>query len=119
MNDTTAESLDVLIQLQDVDCLLREMRDPEMASQEEKLGFAVEGISNLERTRERLASQVDERLLQTYERMSQRFFRVIVPVNGRVCSGCRISLPTNSIGRNSEGATYDFCENCGRILYRR
>ena len=34
------ESLDVLIQLQDVDCLLREMRDPEMASQEERLGFA-------------------------------------------------------------------------------
>ena len=113
------ESLDVLIQLQDVDRLLREMRDPEMASQEERLGFAVEGISNLERTREKLASRVDGRLLQTYERMSRRFFRVIVPVNGRVCSGCRISLPTSGIGRNSEGATYEFCENCGRILYRR
>jgi len=113
------EQLNLLIQLQDVDCLLREMRDPEMSSQEEKLGFAVEGISNLERTRERLASQVEGRLLQTYERMRPRFFRVIVPVNGRVCSGCRISLPTSGIGRNSEGATYEFCENCGRILYRR
>lgn len=119
MTETTADSLDFLIQLQDVDCLLRELRDPEMVSQEEKIGFAMEGISNLERTRERLASQVEERLLQTYERMSRRFFRVIVPVNGRVCTGCRISLPTNSIGRNSEGATYEFCENCGRILYRR
>ena len=119
MSDVTYDPLDALIQLQDVDCLLKELRDPEMASQEEKLGFSIEGISGLERARERIASQVDERLLQTYERMSRRFFRVIVPVDGRVCSGCRISLPTSSLGRNSDGASYDLCENCGRILYRR
>lgn len=119
MRDAPTDPLDRLIELQDVDCLIREMRDPEMASQEERLGFAVDGISGLERTRERLASQVEGRLLQAYERMSRRFVRVIVPVDGRVCSGCRISLPTSTRGRNSEGATYEFCENCGRILYRR
>lgn len=119
MRDETIDPIGRLIELQDLDCLLREMRDPEMASHEEKLGFSVEGVSGLERTRERLASQVDGRLLQTYERMSRRFFRVVVPVNGRVCSGCRISLPTSTRGRNSEGATYELCENCGRILYRR
>ena len=119
MANATLDQLDRLIELQDVDCLLRELRDPEMASQEEKLGFEVGGISGLERARERLATQVEERLLQTYERMSRRFVRVIVPVDGRVCSGCRISLPTSSHARNSEGATYEFCENCGRILYRR
>ena len=118
MRDGTVDPLDRLIELQDVDCLLREVRDPEMASQEEKLGFSVEGVSGLERTRERLASQVEGRLLQAYERMSRRFVRVVVPVDGRVCSGCRISLPTSK-ARNSEGATYEFCENCGRILYRR
>jgi predicted nucleic acid-binding Zn-ribbon protein len=90
-----------------------------VVSREEKLGFAVSSLASLERTRDRLASQVDERLLQTYERMSRRFVRVIVPVEGRVCTGCRISLPTSSSHRNSEGATYELCENCGRILYRR
>ena len=119
MSETTYEGLDALVQLQDVDCLIKELKDPEMASHEVKLGFSVEGMSGLERTRERLASQVDGRLLQTYERMSRRFFRVIVPIAGRVCSGCRISLPTSSFNRNSDGASYDLCENCGRILYRR
>ena len=119
MSDATLEQLDRLVELQDVDCLIRELRDPEMSSHEEKLGFAVDGISGLERTRERLASQVEGRLLQAYERMSRRFFRVIVPVHGRVCSGCRINLPTSTMARNSDGATYEFCENCGRILYRR
>ncbi len=118
LNDTVPEPLDVLVQLQDVDTLLRELRDPEMVSQEEKLGFAVTSLASLERTRDRLASQVEGRLLQTYERMSRRFHRVIVPVEGRVCTGCRISLPTSAGRRNSEGATYELCENCGRILYR-
>jgi predicted nucleic acid-binding Zn-ribbon protein len=119
MSDATSNPLDLLVELQDVDLLIREMRDPEIASHEERLGFAVEGITGLERTRERLASQVDERLLQTYERMSRRFFRVVVPVDGRVCSGCRINLPTSAGGRSAETTTYQFCENCGRILYRR
>jgi predicted nucleic acid-binding Zn-ribbon protein len=95
------------------------MRDPEMASHEESLGFEVEDVASLERTRDRLASQVDGRLLLTYERMRGRFLRVIVPVSGRICSGCRMSLPTSGGGRTSDGATFDFCENCGRILYRR
>jgi predicted nucleic acid-binding Zn-ribbon protein len=111
--------LDVLIQLQDVDCLLRDLLDPEMASHQERLGFAVEDVTALRRTRDRLASQVDGRLLQTYERMSRRFLRVIVPVEGRVCTGCRMSLPTSQPPRRDEAATFDICENCGRILYRR
>jgi predicted nucleic acid-binding Zn-ribbon protein len=119
MSNATLEQLDRLVELQDVDCLIRELRDPEMSSHEEKLGFAVEGITGLERTRARLASQVEGRLLQVYERISRRIVRVIVPVDGSVCSGCRINLPTSTMGRNSEGATYEFCENCGRILYRR
>jgi len=117
--DAVSEPLDVLIQLQDVDCLLRDLQDPEMASHQERLGFTVEDVAALRRTRERLASQVDVRLLQTYERMSRRFLRVIVPVEGRVCTGCRMSLPTSQPPRRSESPTFDICENCGRILYRR
>jgi len=119
MSDAAYDQLDVLVQLQDVDCLIKELRDPEMSSHEEKLGFVVEGLSGLERTRERLASQVEGRLLQAYERMSTRIIRVIVPIDGRVCAGCRMNLPTSSIARITDGATFDFCENCGRILYRR
>ncbi len=120
MTEAMTQPIDILIQLQDLDCLIRDLRDPEMASQQQRLGFALEDIQELERSRELLAGQVEnERLLQIYERMSRRFVRVIVPVEGRVCTGCRMSLPTSDPTRQADSATCDICENCGRILYRR
>jgi len=112
------EQLEALIQLQDIDLMLREVRDPEIARQEERLGFAVENVAGLEKDRDRLARRIDERLLQTYERMSRRFQRVIVPVERSICQGCKISLPTSTSSRISGGINLENCENCGRILYR-
>lgn len=109
--------LQALVALQDLDLLIREAKDPECATHEEHLGFPLNGVDKLERTRERLAKQIDERLLQTYERMSRRFTRVVVPVEGRVCLGCFMGLPT-AAKRNVEPGTVENCENCGRILYR-
>lgn len=115
MTDQLAE----LIQLQDIDVLLREVRDPEMALHEERLGFEVDHVESLERARQKLAARIDERLLQTYERMSRKLVRVVVPVERSICGGCRMSLPT-AAGRASTGpsGTLENCENCGRILYR-
>jgi len=109
--------LQALVALQDLDLMIREAKDPERATQEEELGFPLNGVEKLERTRERLAKQIDERLLQIYERMSRRFARVIVPVEGRVCLGCFMGLPTSTT-RNADSGTLENCENCGRILYR-
>jgi predicted nucleic acid-binding Zn-ribbon protein len=109
-----------LVQLQDIDVLLREVKDPEIASQEEKLGFSLENVETLEKARRRLASRIDGKLLQTYERMSRRFTRVVVPVEGSICAGCRMSLPTSAIrAKTSPSVDIENCENCGRILYRR
>ena len=112
------EQLDALVTLQDIDLMIRESRDPEMAIHEERLGFARENVKRLEQTRERLAGRIDGPLLRTYERMSRRIPRLVVPVEGRVCQGCRMSLPTSAVGRNVPGTSIETCENCGRILYR-
>jgi predicted nucleic acid-binding Zn-ribbon protein len=109
--------LRALVALQDLDLMIREAKDPERATREEELGFPLDGVQKLERTRERLAKQIDGRLLQTYERMSRRFARVVVPVEGKVCLGCFIGLPTASRPISGPG-TVENCENCGRILYR-
>lgn len=112
--------LDALIELQDIDLMLREMRDPEIALHEERLGFPVENVETLERARRRLAARIDGRLLQTYERMSRRLTRVVVPVTSGICPACRMSLPTATCNsRNDDLLTIENCENCGRILYRR
>jgi len=109
--------LQALVALQDLDLMIREAKDPESATQEEELGFSLSGVDKLERTRDRLAKQVDEQLLQRYERMSRRFTRVVVPIEGRVCLGCFMGLPTAN-RRNIDPGTVELCENCGRILYR-
>src|SRR2546427_4919317 len=109
--------LKALVALQDLDTMIREAKDPERATQEKELGFPLSGMEKLEKTRERLAKQIDERLLQTYERMSRRHTRVVVPVEGRICLGCFMGLPT-AAKRKAEAGTIENCENCGRILYR-
>ena len=111
--------MDALVELQDIDVLLREVKDPEIALQEERMGFSLEHVEGLEKARRRVAAQIDEKLLQTYERMSRRFARVVVPVEGSMCAGCRMSLPTASIRRPPQLVGVENCENCGRILYRR
>lgn len=98
--------------------MLREARNPEIATHEESLGFALGNMKALERTRERLASRIDEQLLRTYERVSRKSPRVIVRVEGGVCQGCRMSLPTSSASRNLTGTSLENCQNCGRILFR-
>jgi len=114
------DSLEALVELQDIDVLLKEVKDPEMALQEERLGFQLDHVDTLERTRRKLAAQIDGKLLQVYERMSRRFSRVVVPVEGMTCAGCRMSLPTSSArGRSTASLDIENCENCGRILYRR
>jgi hypothetical protein len=115
------DHLDALVELQDIDVLLREVKDPEISSQEARMGFSLGHVEGLERARGKIAATIDEKLLQTYERMSRRFARVVVPIEGTVCAGCRMSLPTSSMrGRHSSLiGTVEICENCGRILYRR
>jgi hypothetical protein len=112
------DQLETLVQLQDIDLMLREVRNPELAIQEERLGFPLGNVKALERTRERLASRIDEQLLRTYERVSRKSPRVVVRVEGGVCQGCRMSLPTSSASRIPPATSLENCQNCGRILYR-
>jgi uncharacterized protein len=112
------EQLQALVALQDLDLMIRDAKDPHRVNQEEELGFALSGVEKLERTRERLAKQIDDRLLHLYERMSRRYVRVVVPVEGKVCLGCFMGLPTSSSNKIPNPATVESCENCGRILYR-
>ena len=110
--------LQALIALQDLDLMIRDAKDPARAGREESLGFAMDNVGKLERTRELLAKRIDERLLQTYQRMSRRFSRVVVPVEERICLGCFIGLPTSGSRISADPSSPELCENCGRILYR-
>jgi predicted nucleic acid-binding Zn-ribbon protein len=107
-----------LIALQDVDEMIQEARDPEKLSAMKKLGFSVKNIDALVSSRKKLADQLDKRTLTLYERMRARYGRAVVPVEGQICLGCFMNLPTRNIGAAAERKErVEICENCGRILY--
>jgi predicted nucleic acid-binding Zn-ribbon protein len=108
----------LLIALQDIDEMIREAKDPERSSALENLGFKVKNFDALVNSRQKLAAQLDRRILSLYERVASRFGRAVVPVEGRVCLGCFMGLPTKKIGvAGAEVDRIETCENCGRILY--
>lgn len=112
------QQLLLLVALQDVDEMIREAGDPDQASQMEGMGFKVQNLEALKASRAKLAEQISPRNLGLYERVAKRFGRAVVPVQGQICLGCFMSLPTQHIGVDKGGDDrVEICENCGRILY--
>ena len=72
--------LELLIQIQDLDLMIRELADGKTANAEKKMGFEMSGPETLNKARQQLAKKVDERWLRMYDRITKRFPRAIVPV---------------------------------------
>lgn len=106
-----------LVELQDLDLMIRDARDPEASGEEENLGFSLKNLETLQTARARLAEQIGPRWLSLYERLSKRYGRAVVPVQDRVCLGCFVTLPTSMAPKKLEDSEIQVCENCGRILY--
>jgi predicted nucleic acid-binding Zn-ribbon protein len=112
-NRTPSEMLHLLVELQDLDLMIREA-----AVQEEKnLGFQIEDVSKLQEARENLADELSPEVLKLYERIMERFDRAVVPVHRGICLGCFMSLPTALAQTVKRHQGIRVCENCGRILY--
>jgi hypothetical protein len=101
--------------LHDVDLLLQCAREPVGRTRLKRLGLDLDGAVAVERFRERLRGQIDQRWLAPYERALKRYGRGLVAVRDRVCLGCFITLPTSA--SPSTGDTVTVCESCGRLLY--
>jgi predicted nucleic acid-binding Zn-ribbon protein len=108
---------DALIQLHDLDMLLRDYGETASREALEESGFRISGLEALERTRDELARTVDRRWLDLYERALRRHGRAIVPVKNRVCLGCFITLPSSASPPAEDDDEPRVCESCGRILY--
>ncbi len=87
---------DGILELQDVDLLRAELSDPRHVARLRRLGFEAPDGRLADRQRERLLQANDRRWLVHYERAQARYGRGVIPVRGRVCQGCFISLPTSA-----------------------
>jgi predicted nucleic acid-binding Zn-ribbon protein len=104
-----------LLELQELDLLIGEFASPESRGRLHRLGLEAGDTRALLRQRQRCFEAVDRRWQRIYERASLRYGRGVVAVQGRVCQGCRITLPTSA--SPTPGEVLTLCESCGRILY--
>ena len=112
-----------LVQLGDIDLLLRELEVAGSIQRLRKLGFALDGVAKLLAARERLANGIERRWMVGYERARQRYGRGIAVVRDRVCLGCFVTLPTSASRPAAEAGASEvtgaprLCASCGRILF--
>lgn len=74
-------------------------------------------IAEYERLRDERAANIAPDVLRTYDRLRQMHQgKGAAKLDRSLCTGCRISLPTNLVNRARAGSTLVQCPNCERIL---
>ena len=110
------EKLLMLVALQDMDNMIREYEDQTHSEKLAAMGFSLEGVEDLRKARQELATSIDKPLLNRYERIMKRLGRAVVPITGNVCLGCFSIIPTSYTSFENRDKILQ-CENCGRMLY--
>ncbi len=75
-------------------------------------------IAEARQQRETVVEKLDGKLLADYEDIREKSGGLaVVPVNGRLCTGCRVSISVMLLEELQKGNKLVRCENCRRILY--
>ena len=75
-------------------------------------------MAGLQKEREEEVSNYDPTALELYDQLrDRRNGRAVAKVEGGLCGGCRISLPSAVVKRARMGLSLAQCVSCERILY--
>lgn len=110
--------LRLLMFLQDLLNLKKEMQDFQVVEQYEQMGFALDKKEKIEESIKEITEQLDPTLYQRFLRIADKYDRPMAPVKNGVCYGCFVSAPTGSKLVTEHQDVIEFCNHCGRILYR-
>jgi predicted nucleic acid-binding Zn-ribbon protein len=90
----------------------------QMADLDEKVKVIEAQMAELQAERAQLAAEVEEDLLDTYQRLfDTKDAQAVVPLTNEICQGCHVKAQTHIIHSVRAGKTVTTCLNCGRILY--
>jgi len=74
-------------------------------------------VSELKQAREELVAPLDTRHLSLYkELLRKKGGRAVARLNGSMCEGCRVTLPSSQAQKVRRAQELVTCPNCGRIL---
>ncbi|MDW7650636.1 MAG: hypothetical protein SCK29_12595 [Bacillota bacterium] len=83
----------------------------------EQINSLKDEIRRLRDKRDLLLQQIDRELLSEYkEKRKQYYGRPLALLEGDICSGCRVSVSSNTRSLLCRPNIKVLCENCGRIL---
>ncbi len=74
-------------------------------------------IKDIEADRTKVASGVDEDLLDTYQRLFATKGEAVVALDHEVCTGCHMKVTASTNANARAGRSIVHCEQCGRIVY--
>ena len=109
--------LRLLMFLQDLLSLKKEIQDFQVVEKYEEMGFAFDRKEIIEEGIKEVIEQLDSELYQRFLQLSQKYDRPLAPVKNGVCYGCFVSTPTGSKLVTQRKDVIEFCNHCGRILY--
>jgi len=89
----------------------------QLANITSKIEAVTEQLKEIEAEREKFAADVDEDLLDIYNRLFTSKNEAVVALEHGVCMGCHMTLTTQTVVRVKGSREIVHCEQCGRILY--
>jgi predicted nucleic acid-binding Zn-ribbon protein len=90
----------------------------QMSDLESKAKLLESRLEELRKERTDLAANVDEDLLNRFERLfASKGDAAVVALEHEVCTGCHMKITTQTAVRVKAGKEIVSCEQCGRILY--
>jgi predicted nucleic acid-binding Zn-ribbon protein len=96
----------------------RESIARQMADLETKTQTLEARLQELTKNRAELASQIDEDVLNRFERLfTSKGDAAVVALEHEVCTGCHMKITAQTAHRVKGGRELVSCEQCGRILY--
>jgi predicted nucleic acid-binding Zn-ribbon protein len=75
-------------------------------------------LADVEAERAKLAAEIEEDLLDTYQRLFTNKGEAIVGLEHEVCQGCHTKVTAQTRVNLKADKVVVHCENCGRILYQ-
>ena len=93
------------------------MDDTANAGRRERRGQLAARLEALRHNRAAQASTIDKAEMGLYERIRPaRKGLAVVKLDGPLCTGCRVTLPTQDVQRVRAGTDIITCPHCNRIL---
>jgi predicted nucleic acid-binding Zn-ribbon protein len=91
--------------------------DRQLANITAKIDAVGTQLKEIEAERAKLAAEVDEDLLDIYNRLFNSKHEAVVALEHDVCMGCHMKVTTQTVVRVKGNREIVHCEQCGRILY--